>query len=109
MTESQLDQMIQTAATWLLTPDRPVDELGQHLAQAFPDAPILRLVLAIASACDGVEQMISGNGITGARIELGWRVAAMLAAEMHILELVDHPRACAGDLLTWWDSQAQQG
>jgi hypothetical protein len=109
MSESQLDQMIQIAATWLLDSDHPVDGLGVHLAQTYPDAPILRLVLAIVSACDGVEQMISGNGVTGARIQQGWRIAAMLAAEAHMLEVVNHPRACAGDLLVWWDSQAGRG
>ena len=102
MAGAEMSQIIDWIADWVMTAEEPVAALPMALARAFPDAPPLRLVLAMASACDGIASMMRGNGATAARIEAGWREAALLAAELHVMDLHNMPRARASDLLEWW-------
>lgn len=79
-------------------------DLPLALARGWPDAPILDLVLAIATGCDAVETMFGRTGPSGHRAQDAWRVATLLATDLRAMQALGLPRARAADLLEYWRS-----
>ena len=100
--QTRLSRMSDHAASLLLEGEGPVGDLPLLLAQGWPDAPSLEIGLAIASACDAIEQMCVPQPTVIARVLQGWRVAALVGGDVLALQMLGRPHALAHDLLTWW-------
>jgi hypothetical protein len=82
----------------------PVGGVAATLARGWPDAPILDLVLAIASGCDAVERMFGPDGPSGTRAREGWQVATLIATDLRAMQVMGLTGDCARDLLSYWQN-----
>ncbi len=96
--------MTEAAVEMLLDDAVPVVAIASRLARRWPDAPALQLSLELASAANAVEQMFRPTARTRARIEALWRVAALIGADIYLLQVLGRPHARAGDLAAYWAS-----
>ena len=84
----------------LAAPGRAHDQ-PRAMAVQWPDHPVLELTLALALAASGLEtSFASATDQLAARD--AWRVAALLAVDLHVMQRQGHPHACAADLLAYW-------
>jgi len=97
--------MIEMGAQAICDPLQPLDNLPQRLAAHWPDAPALELVVALASAADGVQSMFGEGCDSGQRAARVWRQAAMVGADLHYLALSASPATTAADLLQHWENE----
>lgn len=102
MSCARVDQMIERAAEVMCSAQGDLDGLPQQLACEWPDAPALELTVALASAAGGVQTLLGGDGHSGGRAQIGWQLAALVAAETHFLTITGQPHETAGDLLAHW-------
>jgi hypothetical protein len=101
----RLDTMIEMGARAICDPLHALDDLPRRLAAQWPDAPALELVVALASAADGVQSMFGEGGESGKRAARVWRQAAMVGADVHYLALSASRASTAADLLQLWESE----
>lgn len=106
---ARVDQMTERAAERICHALTPLDDLAARLATEWPDAPALELTVAMASAAQGVQSMLQGDGPCGGRAQKAWELAALVAAEVHYLQVTGWPHATAGDLLEHWAREASGG
>lgn len=83
----------------------PVRSLAATLAQAWPQAQVLDLVLAIATGCDAVERMFGTDGPSGLRAREGWQVATLIATDLRAMQALGLPGDRARDLVAYWERQ----
>ena len=101
----RLEAMIEMGARAICDPLHALDDLPRCLAAQWPEAPALELVVALASAADGVQSMFGEGGESGKRAARVWRQAAMVGAEVHYLALSASRASTAADLLQLWESE----
>ena len=107
MSKVRLDQMIESAAACICDTGCDLARLPIRLASGWPDAPALELTVALASAAEAVQSMLQANGPSGARAQIVWQQAALVAAEVHYLAVTNAPHATAGDLLLHWQRESE--
>jgi hypothetical protein len=94
--------MIEICAQAICDPHQGLEDLPCRLAVECPEAPALELIVALASAADGVQAMFGDAGESGQRAAMVWRQAAMVGADLHYLALLARPANTAADLLQLW-------
>ena len=102
--QTRLSRMTDRAAQLLLETDQPLDSVASVLVQEWPLAPALEIGLAIASACDAIEQMYLPHAAMSARVAQGWRMAALIGGDVLALQMQGRPHQHARDLLAWWSA-----
>jgi hypothetical protein len=102
MSGGRLDQMIERAVARICDTGYDLAGLPTELATAWPEAPALELTVALASAAEAVQSMFRGPGSCAARAQVVWQQAALVAAEVHYLAVLERPHATTGDLLSHW-------
>ncbi len=80
----------------------PVRALPRDLAERWPDAAILDVVVAIATGANAVEAMFTPKGPCTARALTAWRVAALVATDLRAMQALGLDHARAADLLAYW-------
>ncbi|WP_123641488.1 hypothetical protein [Histidinibacterium lentulum] len=98
-----LDEMTEFAIEELLSgrPERPA-ALVRRMAERWPEEPALGLVFAVTSAVAGIEDSFGGAAPQEPVISLGYRIAALAAADVHAIQAMGHVPALAEDLLHFW-------
>lgn len=98
-----LDDMTEFAIEELLSgrPDRPA-ALVRRMAERWPEEPALGLVYAITSAVGGIEDSFGGAAPQEPVVGLGYRIAALAAADVHAIQSIGQVPATAEDLLHFW-------
>lgn len=109
MSGTRLDQMIERSAACICDSRCDLAALPRELATAWPEAPALELTVALASAAEAVQAMLARQGTSGARAQVVWQQAALVAAEVHYLTVLGQPHATAGDLLAHWAQERVGG
>ena len=107
MSAARVDQMIECAAACICDARCDLSGLPMRLAKGWPEAPALELTVALASAAEAVQSMLQPDGPSGARAQIIWQQAALVAAEVHYLAVTDLPHATAGDLLRHWQRESE--
>lgn len=102
MSVQRLDAMIEAVAQAICEPAQDLDQVPHSLAVQWPDAPALELTVALASAADAAQVVFEEVGETGQRAQHVWRLAAMVAADVHYVMLGKAGACTAGDLLAFW-------
>lgn len=77
-----------------------IGALVRRLADRFPSEPALSLCFALTSAAARIEDLVlTEQGETALR---GYRLAALLAADIHAVQSMGQVPATATDLLHFW-------
>ncbi|MCC5959611.1 MAG: hypothetical protein JJU08_09755 [Rhodobacteraceae bacterium] len=103
MSRSHLTHMTDAAAQAIMDADQSLHDLPAMLAQRWPSAPALEMVLAISSACDAIERMYRLQGISAGRVEQAWRIAALIGAQVYAAQKLEQPHGTAAELLVFWN------
>ncbi len=82
----------------------PVGRIPRDLAQGWPDAAALEVGLALATACDAIEQMYATQAPLSERVAQAWRHAALVGGDVLALQVLSKPNQTAAHLLDWWDA-----
>lgn len=102
MQQQSLDAMIAFAVAELASADaRRTGRLVRSLVQQFPQEKALMLCFALTSAAAAVEDVVLHGG-TGVSPTLGYKLAALVAADVLAVEALTGRSAMADDLLHFW-------
>lgn len=101
----QVQDMAERVIETLCAEGVPVRSVARTLAQGWPTAHILDLVLALATGCDAVERMFGTDGPSGTRAREGWQVATLIATDLRAMQALGWQGEQARDLLAYWESQ----
>lgn len=101
---SDFDGLCEFALNFLLNGEGDARRLAARLAGLFPDLPALELVFVIATAASGMESVFAGPE-TVAAAQDAWRIAALLAVDLHQMQVMDLPHATCGDLMRYWRTE----
>lgn len=106
MSGDALSTMVE-ATVQALVSGMPARAVPAMLADRWPDAPPLELVLVLISAADGIEAMLTPRSPPYGEAQALWRVAALLAVEVHALQVSQQKVACARDLVEHWQQSGE--
>lgn len=97
-----LDEMIDFAKAELLSgdPDRK-RAMVRRMAEQWPAEPALGLVYAVTSATETIEDQL-GTGIVHPAIPVGYRLSALISADIHAVQSMGQMPSVAEDLLHFW-------
>ena len=96
-----VEQMTEFALQRLLAAPGRAHALPRAMAVQWPDHPVLELTLALSLAASGLEtSFASATDQLAARD--AWRVAALLAVDLHQMQRQGLPHGRAADLLEYW-------
>lgn len=99
----QLDDMVELALEALTDPDIEARALPLRLIQAAPAVAPLQVVVAMTLAAAALEgTMASPRDRAGAAA--CWRMAALLAADVHAMACLGLPARRAADLAAYWQA-----
>ncbi len=103
MTENidEIDSITEAAADYLFVERRPILALPNHLAVKFPDCAPLDLTLCLARLADLAETELKATSSTGDVLAL-WRMAALIAVDLLVMQTMELPSLTAFDLRTYW-------
>lgn len=97
-----LDQMVEFATEALLSGDASRRRaLVRRMAERWPEEPALALAFAVTSATEGIEEAFGGASGEPA-VPLGYRLSALVSADIHTLQAMGLMPSLAGDLLHFW-------
>ena len=102
MRQGNLDLMIEYAVACLAADDhQDIRALVRQMAQRWPDEPALAVAFSLTSAAATVEDVVnSPDAVTAA--QKGYRLAALVAADIFAIEALGQVPATAQDLLHFW-------
>lgn len=102
-TSLPVEDMTEFALRRLLAAPGGAQGLPQAMALKWPDHPPLDLTLALSLAASGLETSF-GNSADQKAARDAWRVAALLAVDLHVMQRQGHPHGRAADLLDYWQA-----
>lgn len=103
MGQTRLDRMIAQAAAHLVQEPDCARTLPLALIRSEPHAPALEIVVALCSAAAALEGFFATGGPVRQAAAECWRMAALLAADIHAARCLDLPHASGQDLLAYWE------
>lgn len=98
-----LDEMIEFVMEELLSgrTDRK-RAMVRRMAERWPDAPALTLAYAITSATAAIEDTFGEAAELDPVVPLGYRLSALVSADIHALHSMGQMPSVAEDLLHFW-------
>ena len=102
MRQGTTDLMIEFAVACLATEDhRRIRILVREMAQAWPNEAALGIAFAITSAASTFEDMVDSLASKNS-VRLGYRIAALVAADIYAIQEMGQVPAKGQDLLHFW-------
>ncbi len=98
------DDLTEFAVHFLLAKQGEVRLLPHALARGWPDRPALELIYILSVAAGSIQQVLQGEAVSPRAAET-WRVAALLGADLYVMQLMGLPTKTAADLLAYWQTQ----
>ena len=98
------DDLTEFSVHFLLVTQGEVRLLPHALAKRSPDCPALALICILSVAAGSIQRVLHGEALTPRAAE-AWRVAALLGADLHMMQLMGLPTETAADLLAYWQAQ----
>ncbi|SLN42467.1 hypothetical protein [Roseisalinus antarcticus] len=101
--QAALDDMIEFAMEELLSgvPERQ-RTLVRRLAEKWAEEPALALAFALTSATEGIEDTFGSAAKIDPVVPLGYRLAALVSADIFAVQSMGQHPALAEDLLHFW-------
>jgi hypothetical protein len=98
-----MDQMIDFAMEELLSgDDHRRRALIREMATRWPEEPALAMTYALTSATQGIEDSFGPSAGRDPVIPLGYRLSALVAADVHAVQCMGQVPALTEDLLHFW-------
>ena len=98
-----LDEMIAFAVGELTSGDLARKRsMVRRMAEQWPDEPALALVYAVTSATETIEDRIGTRSKDDPVIPLGYRLSALISADVHAVQSMGQIPSVAKDLLHFW-------
>lgn len=98
-----LDQMIEFAMEELLSGSAQRRRtLVRRMAERWPAEPALALAYAVTSATEGIEDSFRGAAEPDPVVPLGYRLSAIISADVHAVQSMGQMPPVAEDLLHFW-------
>ena len=98
-----LDQMIEFAMEVLLSGNSQRKRaMVRQMAEQWPDQPALALVYAVTSATEAIEDTFRDATEQDPVIPLGYRLSALISADVHAVQSMGQVPSVAEDLLHFW-------
>ncbi|NBZ86683.1 hypothetical protein [Stagnihabitans tardus] len=98
------EELCEFALGYLITGRGDARQLAATMVKAYPDLPVLELVLILSSAASGLESTFS-NAEARAQAVDAWRIAALLAVDLHLMAGHHAKGQKARDLLGFWEAE----
>lgn len=98
-----MDQMIEFAMEELLSGDDARRRaMVRRMASRWPDQPALALVYAVTSATEAIEDAFGEAAKRDPVVPLGYRLSALISADVHAIQSMGQSPSVAEDLLHFW-------
>ena len=98
-----LDQMIEFAMEELLSGDGSRKRaMVRRMAERWPAEPALALVYAVTCATEAIEDAFGEAAARDPVIPLGYRLSALISADVHAVQSMGQVPSVAEDLLHFW-------
>ena len=98
-----LDDMIEFAMEELLSGNADRKRaMVRKMAERWPDEPALALVYAVTSATEAIEDSFGDAVEQDPVIPLGYRLSALVSADVHAVQSMGQNPSMAEDLLHFW-------
>lgn len=98
-----LDLMIEFAMEELLSGDgQRKRSMVRRMAERWPDEPALALVFAVTSATEAIEDSFGAAAAQDPVVPLGYRLSALISADVHAVQSMGQIPSFAQDLLHFW-------
>ncbi|NCO86781.1 MAG: hypothetical protein GW886_09170 [Rhodobacterales bacterium] len=101
--DAAIDQMIEFAMEELLSgsPQRK-RAMVRRMAERWPAEPALALVYAVTSATESIEDTFGEAAADDPVIPLGYRLSALISADVYAVQSMGQVPSVAEDLLHFW-------
>ncbi|SMY08305.1 hypothetical protein [Flavimaricola marinus] len=101
--DASIDQMIEFAMEELLSgSNQRKRAMVRRMAERWPGEPALALVYAVTSATEAIEDSFGPGAADDPVIPLGYRLSALISADVHALQSMGQIPSVAEDLLHFW-------
>ncbi|MFQ6550801.1 hypothetical protein AAD018_000480 [Aestuariibius insulae] len=101
--DAALDQMIEFAMEELLSGNSNRKRgMVRKMAETWPEEPALALVYAVTSATETIEDTFREKAPEDPVIPLGYRLSALISADVHAVQSMGQVPSMAEDLLHFW-------
>ena len=101
--QSTIDQMIEFAIEELLSGDaRRRASLVRRMAERWPGESALALTFAVTSATGSIEDTFGTAAAKDPVVPLGYRISALISADIHAIQSMGQTPPVAEDLLHFW-------
>ena len=98
-----LDEMIEFAMEELLSGNEDRKRaMVRKMAERWPDQPALALVYAVTSATEAIEDSFGEAAASDPVIPLGYRLSALISADVHAVQSMGQIPSVTEDLLHFW-------
>ena len=98
-----LDQMIEFAMEELLSGSAQRKRvMVRRMAERWPGEPALALAYAVTSATEAIEDSFGEAAANDPVIPLGYRLSALVSADVHAVQMMGQVPSVAEDLLHFW-------
>lgn len=98
-----LDEMIEFARGELTSGDYERRRaMVRRMAEGWPSEPALALVYAVTSATETIDEMPAKKSDIKASVSFGYRIAALISADVHAVQSMGQIPSFARDLLPFW-------
>lgn len=98
-----LDQMIEFAMEELLSGNaQRKRQMVRRMAERWPGEPALALVYAVTCATEAIEDSFGDAAERDPVVPLGYRLSALISADVHAVQSMGQIPSVAEDLLHFW-------
>ncbi len=98
-----LDQMIEFAMEELLSGNAQRKRaMVRRMAERWPAEPALAMAYALTSATSSIEDSFGDAAANDPVIPLGYRLSALVSADIHAVQMMGQVPSVAEDLLHFW-------
>lgn len=98
-----IDDDCEFAIQFLLTRQGIARQLAVALARRDPDRSALELIFILSLAVSSIEEMLGGAEMTAISTD-AWRIAALVAVDLHMMKKRGLAHDSCADLLHYWNS-----
>jgi len=100
---AKLDEMTEFAMEALLSgSELRRRQMVRRMAERWPGEPALALVYAVTCATEAIEDSFGEVGGSDPVVPLGYRLSALLSADVHAVQSMGQIPSVAEDLLHFW-------
>ena len=101
----RIDQMTEFVLATLMANGDGWRRVVRGLATRWPEAPALEMVVALSAAAEALGDLFLPTDSAGSPTPVAWRLAALVACDIHMAQRSGRRCDTAGDLLAYWRAE----